>query len=79
MTHEAAEVTKDTTGILGWIIGLGTYLIDKLQLMSINDLLTGISITVGIVWAIFKIIDTRLSIKIKKQTLKDNEQLGKNL
>jgi len=73
MTHDTTEIVKDTTGIVSLVVGVGTWTLEKLQLMSINDFLTGVSISVGIIWAIFKVIDTRLSIKIKKQELKNNK------
>ena len=47
--------TLDTAGGISMLTGTTLWVIDKLNLISVNDVLTGISLFIGIIWVCFKL------------------------
>lgn len=66
MTTQAQEV-MDKGGATSMISGALLWIADKFSLLNVNDVLTGISLFVGIIWVIFKIKNEMLTFKMKKR------------
>ena len=61
--------TIDSAGAGLTIGGVTLYIVDTLKIIPVNDILTGVSILLGIVWMIFKIKNEILTFKLKKKKL----------
>lgn len=62
-THELI----DKGGATSMIGGSFLWIMDKLSLINVNDILTGVSLSVGIVWVVFKIRNEMLTYRINKK------------
>ena len=61
--------TIDSAGAGLTIGGVTLYIVDTLKIIPVNDILTGVSILLGIVWMIFKTKNEMLTFKLKKRKL----------
>ena len=74
MTHVTEEV-MDKGGATSMIGGALLWIADKIDLVNVNDLLTCISLLVGVVWMCFKIRNEMLTNKIKKREYEEGSKL----
>jgi hypothetical protein len=74
MTHATTEV-MDKGGMSAMVGGTLLWITDKLNLINVNDVLTGISLLVGIIWVCFKIRNETLTYKINKRELEKGDKL----
>jgi len=59
----------DKGGLTMGAFGVGSWLVDKLNIMTVNDVLTGVSLLVGIIWVCFKIRNEIITYKLNKKKL----------
>lgn len=59
----------DTAGGGSLITGTFLFILDKVHLLNVNDLLVGLTTLGGLVWMVYKIIGQRLDNRIKRQEL----------
>jgi hypothetical protein len=57
----------DTAGGASMATGTILWIVDKLNLMTVNDVLTGVSLFVGVIWVCFKIRNEMMLYKINKR------------
>jgi len=74
MTHETQEL-MDKGGATSMIGGALLWVMDKVNLLNVNDVLTGISLFVGIIWVCFKIRNEMLTNKLKRRELEKIDKL----
>jgi threonine/homoserine efflux transporter RhtA len=70
MTNEAADVGGAGSLITGVIL----FIVDKVQLADINDILVTITTLGGAIWMVYKIVGQRMDNKIKKKKLDELEK-----
>ena len=78
---QATETAFDTGGALSMAIGAVLWIFDKMHLLNVNDVLTGISLFIGIIWVFFKIRNEVITYKINKKkldSLKKNDESNGN-
>ena len=73
MTH--TEEMMDKGGATSMIGGATLWVVDKLNLISVNDVLTGVSLLVGIIWVCFKIRNEMMTFKINKRNYEKTDKL----
>jgi hypothetical protein len=61
------KTTLDTGGGVSMLTGTTLWIVDKLNLMTVNDVLTGVSLFVGVIWVCFKIRNEMMLYKINKR------------
>ena len=65
----------DKGGGASMIGGALLWITDKLEIINVNDVLTGVSLIVGIVWVCFKIRNETLTHKINKRKYDETNKL----